>query len=64
MSDTMLTVKEAADRLGVTDARVRQIILAGQLRARKFAGSWMVDVGDLDKYIGELAQRERDKPKL
>lgn len=55
-----LTVKQVADRLGVTDSRVRQIILAGELPARKFAGSWAVDQEALKKYI---AERDKDKKK-
>lgn len=30
-----LSVKEAADRLGVVDSRIRQLILAGQIEAEK-----------------------------
>jgi excisionase family DNA binding protein len=44
----LLTTEEAAQRLGVTPARVRQMILSGQLPARKFAKVHMIDAGDLE----------------
>jgi excisionase family DNA binding protein len=44
----LLTAKEAAERLGVTSARVRQMILSGQLPARKFAKVHMIDARDLE----------------
>lgn len=44
----LLTTEEAAARLGVTAARVRQLILSGQLPARKFAKVNMIDARDLE----------------
>jgi excisionase family DNA binding protein len=44
----LLTTEEAAERLGVTAARVRQLILSGQLPARKFAKVNMIDARDLE----------------
>ena len=38
---------EAAHILGVSDARVRQLIAAGDVRARQIAGRWLVDVASL-----------------
>lgn len=32
----MLTTQEAGELLGVSDARVRQMILAGQIKAQRF----------------------------
>jgi excisionase family DNA binding protein len=54
--DNFLTTEEAAQRLGVTPARVRQLILSGQLPARKFAKVNMIDARDL-----ELV---KDRPKV
>lgn len=54
--DNLLTTEEAAKRLGVTPARVRQLILSGQLPARKFAKVNMIDAQDL-----ELV---KDRPKV
>ena len=38
----MLTTEEAAERLGVTTARVRAMILAGRLPADKFGRAHMI----------------------
>jgi len=46
--DNLLTTEEAAERLGVTPARVRQLILSGQLPARKFAKVNMINARDLE----------------
>lgn len=44
-----LTTKQAADRLGVNQSRVRQLILAGKLPSEKFGRDLMVDEDDLSK---------------
>ena len=46
----MLTTKEAAKRIGVSDARIRQLIGAGSLTAVKRGKSWMVSESSLDAY--------------
>jgi excisionase family DNA binding protein len=38
-----MSVKEAADALGVTRGRVNQLIDAGLLRAEKVGRAWIVD---------------------
>ncbi len=42
-----LTTKEAAEKLGVTPARVRQLVLAGDLPAEKFGRDLMIKEADL-----------------
>lgn len=42
-----VSVSDAASELAVSQARVRQMISAGQLRARKLGGRWLVDAGAL-----------------
>jgi excisionase family DNA binding protein len=42
-----LTTKEAAERLGITPARVRQLVLAGSLPAEKFGRDLMIKESDL-----------------
>jgi excisionase family DNA binding protein len=61
-----LTTKEAAERLGVTPARVRQLVLAGDLPAEKFGRDLMIREADLklveDRPIGRpSAQRAAKK---
>jgi excisionase family DNA binding protein len=43
----MLTTQQAAERLGVTTARVRAMILAGRLPADKFGRAHMIREDDL-----------------
>jgi excisionase family DNA binding protein len=43
----LLTTQEAAERLGVTSARIRAMILAGRLPAEKFGHVHMVREEDL-----------------
>ena len=39
----MITVKEAAGKLGVNDSRVRQLLLEGRIKgAQKMAGVWLL----------------------
>jgi excisionase family DNA binding protein len=42
-----LTTREAAEKLGVTPARVRQLVLAGDLPAEKFGRDLMIKESDL-----------------
>lgn len=43
----VLTTKEVAERLGVTDTRVRAMIVAGRLPAQNFGRAYMVQEADL-----------------
>jgi excisionase family DNA binding protein len=43
----MLTTQEAAERLGVTSIRVRQLISGGRLPAEKFGRDYMIKEEDL-----------------
>lgn len=47
---SMLTTIDAAKKIGVTDARIRQIIADGRLKADKFGGSFVIAEKDLAKY--------------
>jgi excisionase family DNA binding protein len=44
---SLLTSKEAAEKLGVTVARVRQLVLAGSLPAQKFGRDLAINEDDL-----------------
>lgn len=59
-----LTTKEAAERLGVTPARVRQLILSGELPAEKFGRDLMIKAADLklveDRPIGRPAKAKKN----
>ncbi len=46
----LITTTEVAGRLGINQSRVRQLILAGDLPARKFGRDWVIDEEDLARY--------------
>lgn len=47
----MLTTKEAAQRLGLkTTGAVRQLILAGRLKAKKIGRDWHVDETSVEEF--------------
>jgi excisionase family DNA binding protein len=46
----MITVREAAERLGISARRVRFYIASGRIPAKKFATVWMIKEKDLKKY--------------
>jgi len=55
----MLTVAQAADRLGLSAARVHQLIKDGVIKARKFGWQWAIDETDL----GNATWNQKSGPK-
>ena len=51
MSDDLLTTQQAAEELGVTDSRVRQLIISGKLPAQSFGRSHVIRRSDLKKVV-------------
>jgi len=43
----LLTVRDAAQVLGISGARVRVLIAVGRLPARKLGPAWVIEAGDL-----------------
>jgi excisionase family DNA binding protein len=58
----MLTTEQAADRLGVTPARVRVLIREGRLPAQSFGRAHMINEDDL-KLVGDRKPGRPPKPK-
>jgi len=54
-----VTTKEAAEILGVTDGRVRQMILKGQLPAKRFGRSLTLSRSDVERLRGRKAGRPK-----
>jgi excisionase family DNA binding protein len=54
-----VTTKEAARILGVTDGRVRQMILKGQLRAKRFGRALTLSRSDVESLRGRKAGRPK-----
>ncbi len=50
--DKLLTTQQAAEKLHITDSRVRQLILEGRLPAQKFAHLNMIREEDLPLVAG------------
>jgi excisionase family DNA binding protein len=59
---TMLTTEQAADRLGVTPARVRVLIREGRLPAQSFGRAHMINEDDL-KLVEDRKPGRPPKPK-
>ena len=49
----MISVRDAAERLGVSDRRVRALIESGRLRAQRLGRVWMIEPGALGSVEGE-----------
>lgn len=62
MNDQPLTVKQAAERLGITVNRVQAMCRKGRLPARKFGREWMIKASDLKIVENRKAGRPRKKP--
>ena len=53
----MLTTREAAERLGVTDRRIRAMIADGVLRAKRVGRDHLISERDLAALIEDRRQR-------
>lgn len=47
----LLTIREAADQLGLAPKTVRKLILSGQLRGIKLGREYRVDQDELDVFV-------------
>ena len=48
MDKVYLTTQDAASRLGVTTARVRQLISSGRLAAHRWGRDWQIDARSVE----------------
>src|SRR6266511_4163561 len=56
-----ITTKEAARLLGISDGRVRQMILNGQLSAKRFGRALTLSRGDVEMLRGSKFRKARSK---
>jgi excisionase family DNA binding protein len=55
--NAFVTTRQAAERLGVSDSRIRQLILDGKLAAVKAGRDWLIKASDL-----RLMEKRKTKP--
>lgn len=58
MKLSVITTKEAAERLGITQRRINALIKSGKLPAQIFGGSWMIE----EKDLALVAERKPGRP--
>jgi excisionase family DNA binding protein len=50
MQGDYISVKEASERYGLSEGRIRQLLRANRLAGRKFGNAWAVSVASLEAY--------------
>ena len=55
--DRLLTIKDVADRLLLSERTVRRLLDAGELRAFRLGRQWRISLLDLQKYLEECRSR-------
>jgi len=55
-----IAVKDAAQRLGLSESRIRQLLIAGDLNGRRIGRAWLVDSEDVARLQGQ--QRRSGRP--
>lgn len=60
LSKPLLTVHETAEQLKVRESTVRSWIRQEKLRAIKFGREWRVAVVDLERFLNENANFDRE----
>lgn len=49
-SETYVSTQEAAERLGLTDGRIRQMLLADEIKAQKFGQrTWAIPLSEVER---------------
>ena len=49
MTDGLLSIRECADRLGMSERQLRELARLGKLPASKHAGRWLVSLADAEQ---------------
>ena len=57
MSDSLMTIAQAAEYLKVCDKTVRCLITRQELAASKVGKSWRIQKADIDKYLSETRNK-------
>ena len=54
-----VAVRDAAERLGVSESRIRQLLAAGDLNGRRLGRAWLVDGDDVARLQGQKRRSGR-----
>ena len=57
MSDSLMTITQAAEYLKVCDKTVRRLIARQELAASKVGKSWRIQKADIDRYLSETRNK-------
>lgn len=57
MTDSLMTIAQAAEYLKVCDKTVRRLISRQELAASKVGRSWRIQKIDIDKYLNETRNK-------
>lgn len=57
MTDSLMTIAQAAEYLKVCDKTVRRLISRQELAASKVGRSWRIQKIDIDKYLTETRNK-------
>lgn len=55
---TFFTARELAQRAGLSESRIRQLLIAGRLRGSKVGATWIIDSQEAARW---LVERERER---
>ena len=59
----MLTITDAAARLGIDPSRVRLLVRQGRIPARRFGRAWVISESDLNTYQPRPQGKPGHRPK-
>lgn len=57
----LVTTKDVASELGVSETRIRQLLLGGRLKGRKFGNEWRIHPKDIEAVRHRTPGRPRKK---
>lgn len=64
MKPRMLTLAEAADRIGCSGPRLSRLMAEGRCPGAKIAGRWRVDADVLEQWLADRQRDAANTPKL
>ncbi|MDP2952892.1 MAG: hypothetical protein Q8O76_06220 [Chloroflexota bacterium] len=59
MQEQTLTIREAAERLGVPQKRLRRLVQQGHVSSKRFHWMHLIEVADMDKIRQVLVEMDK-----